>query len=144
MMTRQTWGWIVLALGGMLLLGGGTLLYWGVSQPPKRPPAIRVECGNIVKGCLLPGRAGRVSFDRAPQTMKPFQVRVETAHAGDIHAGFAMRDMQMGLNRYRLLADGNGQWKADITLPVCTNSRSDWVMTLEIDDRLYQLPFSSD
>jgi hypothetical protein len=133
-------GWKVLAAG--LLLGGGALLYLGVARTPQAPSML-VSCVNPVAGCPLPERRLRISFDRHPQPMQPFRLRVEVPNARVLHASFAMRDMQMGLNRYRLLADGDGAWTGEIILPVCVHGRSDWIMTLDVDGRLYQLPFSS-
>lgn len=143
MRARLAWGWVALICGIALLLGGGALLYRGLSQPPDRP-AEHLSCPDLVAGCLLPAQGGRVVFDRYPRSMQPFQLTIEAPDAREVHASFVMADMQMGLNRYRLLADGAGQWKAEIILPVCTEARTDWVMTLDVDGRLYQLQFRSD
>ena len=142
MTRRRIWGWVALVVGILLLLGGAALLYFGVLQAPKRP-VVQVVCENVIAGCMLPEPGLRIAFDQHPQSMKPFRLKVEVSNAREVHASFAMRDMQMGLNRYRLLAEGAGAWKAEITLPVCMNGRSDWVMTLDVDGRLYQLPFTS-
>ncbi|OIQ80249.1 hypothetical protein GALL_380030 [mine drainage metagenome] len=133
-------GWTILAAA--LLLGGGALLYLGVART-LQVPSMQVPCVNPVAGCLLLEQGLRIRFDRRPQPMRPFRLRVEVASARALHASFAMRDMQMGLNRYRLLADGDGAWTGEIILPVCVHGRSDWIMTLDVDGRLYQLPFSS-
>lgn len=141
-MNRGASGWGVLAIGVLLMLSGGALLYQGLRQPAEKP-AILVACPDIVAGCALPDRPGRIAFDRRPQTLKPFRIQVDISGARVVHASLAMRDMQMGANRYRLLADGERRWKADILLPICTNDRSDWIMTLEIDGKRYQLSFTS-
>ena len=141
MTRRRIWGWVALAAGVAMLLGGAALLYVGVLQVP-RQPAIQVTCDNIVAGCSLPEQGLRIVFDQRPHPMQSFRLNVEVLNAREVHASFAMRDMQMGLNRYRLLAEGAGRmWKADITLPVCASGRGDWIMTLDVDGRLYQLPF---
>ena len=76
--------------------------------------------------------------------MQPFQLQVRAVHAKAVHARFMMRDMEMGLNRYRLLPDGTGTWTGKIILPVCVHGRSDWWLVLEVDGVHYQVPFSSD
>jgi len=55
-----------------------------------------------------------------------------------------LRGMEMGFNRYRLLPDGPGSWQAEVLLPACIQGRKDWLMTLEVDGRRYELPFKSD
>lgn len=45
---------------------------------------------------------------------------------------FQMRDMDMGLNRYRLDRDADGVWRGRAVLPVCTTGRSDWYAVIEI------------
>ncbi|HYG14046.1 MAG TPA: hypothetical protein VD885_07875, partial [Methylophilaceae bacterium] len=60
-------------------------------------------------------------------------------------ASFAMQGMEMGLNRYRLLRQPDGKWAAEVTLPVCVQGRSDWLMELEVIEpdgaHRYQLAF---
>lgn len=140
MTRRSLWGWVALAAGASL--GAAVLLHFGGLLTP-RGVVEQVSCENVVAGCIFPQQNLRITFDRQPQPMQPFRLKVEILTAREVHASFAMRDMQMGLNRYRLLAEGAGVWKADITLPICIHGRSDWIMTLDVDGRLYQLPFSS-
>lgn len=142
MIHRHVWAWVALALGALLFLGGAALLYFGVLQAPKRA-VIEVPCKNMVAGCLLPDQGLRIMFDQNPQPMRPFRLKVDVLNAREVHASFTMRDMQMGLNRYRLRLEGVGVWTADITLPVCMSGRGDWIMTLDVDGRLFQLPFTS-
>jgi len=142
MTRRRIWGWVALAGGVALSLGGAALLYVGVSKAPVRP-VVEIPCENVVSGCALPEMGLRVVFDQPPKSMRPFRLQVEVPAARELHVSFAMRGMQMGLNRYRLLSAGDGLWKAEVTLPVCASGRGDWLMTLDVDGRLYQLPFSS-
>lgn len=140
MIRRHLWSWMALAVG--VLLGGAALLYLGAFPAPGKP-VMQVPCINVVKGCALPAQGLRITFDQSPQVMRPFHLRLEIPLAHEVHASFAMRDMQMGLNRYRLLPQGAGVWTGEVILPICVHGRSDWVMTLDVDGRLYQLPFTS-
>ena len=85
-----------------------------------------------------------VSFGTEPRALQPFPVRLQLeseSQADAVTVAFSMRGMDMGLNRYRLIADASGVWAADITLPVCTSGRSDWLADFElvVADRRFQL-----
>ncbi len=107
-----------------------------------------LPCEDITQGCG--NGMFTVKFAEAPQVMKPLHLnlhfnRVESAR--NIHVDFAMQNMEMGLNRYRLIqAKQSGDWQAEVTLPVCAQGRSDWNMLIEIDGEVvqrFQLPFSA-
>ena len=104
-----------------------------------------IPCADITKGCG--NQQLQIRFDRTPQVMKPFNLSAKAASASEVHASFAMRGMEMGLNRYRLLQKPDGLWQAEVTLPVCIQGRSDWLVELEVKTpqgmKRYQLPFSS-
>lgn len=55
-----------------------------------------------------------------------------------------MVDMDMGVNRYRLEPAGAGVWQANVVLPVCVAGRSNWIMTLEVDDVKVRVPFTAE
>ena len=65
----------------------------------------------------------------------------------NVHAGFAMRGMEMGFNRYQLIKTTDAKWVAEVTLPVCVQGRSDWEMTLIIvgaeQQSHFLVPFST-
>jgi hypothetical protein len=69
------------------------------------------------------------------QPMQPFAIELETPEEVDA-AGvdFSMVDMDMGLNRYRLVRGEDGLWRGNAMLPVCTTGRRDWLATVEIAD----------
>jgi hypothetical protein len=81
--------------------------------------------------------------------MKPIRLQLETANAKQVYASFVMEKMEMGLNRYHLLKQGDSDlWLAEVTLPVCAQGRSDWVVQVEIKTQFktmyYQIPFKID
>ena len=76
----------------------------------------------------------------------PVRVRIDSGQpANAVLVAFSMQGMDMGLNRYRLLADETGAWNADVTLPICTSGRTDWLADFDLvvaDRRLQvQVPF---
>jgi hypothetical protein len=92
--------------------------------------------------------AVRVVFGAEPRALQPFPIQVQLEghqRADSVTAAFSMQGMDMGPNRYRLSADASGGWNADITLPICTSGRTDWVADFELvvtDRRLQiQVPF---
>jgi hypothetical protein len=141
MTARHFWGWVVLGAGVLMLLVGAGLLFQ--RSHSNEVAALRLPCADIVAGCDWPEQHLAVKFDQTPQAMKPFQVLVSAKGAQQLYVSFAMKDMQMGMNRYRLLPVGPERWQAQVTLPVCVHGRSDWEMALEIDGRQWLLPFTA-
>jgi hypothetical protein len=116
---------------------------------PELAPISVLSCVDITKSC---GNAMfSVQFDEAPQVMKPLHLNLHLHQAesvNNIHVDFAMQNMEMGLNRYRLIqASQSGDWQAEVTLPICVQGRRNWNLLLEIEaeDKIqrFQLPFSA-
>jgi hypothetical protein len=115
---------------------------------PELAPISVLSCAHITKSCG--NEVFTVQFDEAPQVMKPLHLNVHLNRAAtvkNIHVDFAMQDMEMGLNRYRLIqSNQSGDWQAEVTLPICVQGRSDWNMLLEIEAgkkiQRFKLPFS--
>lgn len=118
----------------MLWLSGFALLIavaaWQ-SQQQQSAAATPIVCVDISSGCASADGRVRIRFDRQPETMVPFGLKVSAA-ATEVYASFAMPGMEMGLNRYRLLPQDDGSWGAKITLPLCAKGRNDWTMVLEV------------
>ena len=102
-------------------------------------------CAALVQGCTVAVGAGqiRVQTDTVPLPLKPFILTVAAPDAHAVSAVFQMQGMEMGFNRYRLLREPNGVWRASITLPVCVSGRRDWLMILEVDGVRRALPFQT-
>lgn len=76
----------------------------------------------------------RLIFLDQPSTLKPFRVRLESdaEKIDNLVLDFKMPGMNMGMNRHRLSYE-NGFWQNQLVLPVCTQSRNDWIVTLELE-----------
>lgn len=117
-------GWVL-----MVLLAG-----CGKEMPP---PA---ACADLMAAC----HAGdwEVRVDQKPSGLHPFLLTVRAPNAAQVQAEFAMQGMEMGLNRYRLEHQANGEWQGRVTLPVCVSGRRDWLLVLEVDGERRALAFS--
>ena len=91
------------------------------------------SCAALTQGCALDQDKLFVKTDRAPTPLKPFVLTVLASAAQAVNVEVQMRGMEMGLNRYRLIRQANGEWRASITLPVCVTGRHDWLMLIEVD-----------
>lgn len=135
----------VIVLAGLVL--AVILAYWLFTAKAAREIAAQViPCAGLTQGCSLPGI--KVQALQTPSAMKAFTVEVATADAATITARFEMRDMSMGLNQYRFLDQGAGRWLANVTLPVCVDGRSDWLMLLDVNSKAgklqrYQVAFAA-
>lgn len=102
-----------------------------------------LSCAALTQGCTLePGKLF-AKTDSVPTPLKPFALTVAAPAAREVHVEFHMQGMEMGLNRYRLIRQANGEWRATITLPACVAGRRDWLMVIEADGARRALAFQS-
>lgn len=104
---------------------------------------VTVPCPDPVQGCRtrLGGREIALGLDRQVQVLKPFEVWVKAAGVSKVQARFTMKGMDMGFNLYTLKADAQGTFRTRATLPVCVTGRRDWIMSLDIDGTVFEVPF---
>lgn len=137
---------------GLILLGLfaftlATGIVWQKNQIQESKTPEKMACVDITQSC---GNAQfSVKFKQAPQAMKPFHLELTSNSEPflNIHASFAMKGMEMGFNRYRLIKSASNHWQAEVTLPACVQGRSDWEMLLEIESaqgaQKFLVPFSA-
>ncbi len=117
------------------------------------PPVqtLRPDSGcDVLEGCTGRDETGlSVTVRMAPHrsALKPFNVSLSGNTALEsVTVSLEMQGMAMGQNRYRLLETDAGSWQADITLPICTSGRSDWIAMFDVQasGRHYRLnvPFT--
>jgi hypothetical protein len=130
---------LVIALIASVVLAGRFL------QPPASAP-VRLDCPSLAAGCTtgLAGRTITLGVRGELRVLAPFEVWAEAAGARSVQASFTMQGMDMGFNLYTLRPGPDGRFRARVTLPVCVSGRRDWVMTLHVDDRAVQVPFTTD
>ena len=121
--------------------------------PEPRLPVSRLTLSqpcDVRQGCRVADESVAVTviFDAEPRALQSFPIRVQFdghQQADAVTVAFSMQGMDMGSNRYRLIADALGGWSAEIILPICTSGRTDWVADFELvvaDRRLQiQVPF---
>ena len=102
------------------------------------------SCAALTQGCALDQDKLFVKTDRAPTPLKPFALTVLAPAAQAVNVEVQMQGMEMGLNRYRLIRQANGEWRATITLPVCVTGRRDWLMLIEVDGVRHGLAFHTE
>ena len=100
-------------------------------------------CASLMRGCALEHDQIMVRSDRAPSPLTPFVLAVTAPAAQEVSVELQMQGMEMGLNRYRLLRQANGEWRASITLPACVTGRRDWKMVVEVDGTRRALVFQA-
>lgn len=88
-------------------------------------------------GCSVnaDGFSVSVLIGPGPRALRPFPVHIrlpDRIPVTEIWVEFVMVGMQMGSNRYRLVRESNGHWRAQVTLPVCMSGRSDWLAEFEL------------
>jgi len=76
-----------------------------------------------------------ISFSGPPSALQPFQVRLlgENITPDSVSVEFAMRGMDMGMNRYALKPVSKATWSREVILPVCSLGRHDWESRFEVD-----------
>lgn len=125
------------------------LLFIGIAgyfTAQKKPDLPIISCPDLSKVCSLDAGLS-ISADHPPQIMHPFKLLINAPEMTPDAASFTMQGMDMGLNRYRLIKQENGSWTADVTLPVCIQGRSSWLLELEVEmhskQQRYYVAFNS-
>ena len=103
-----------------------------------------VSCTALTRGCALEHGQITVRTDSAPSALKPFGLGITAPAAQEVYVELHMQGMNMGLNRYRLIRQADGEWRGRITLPVCVSGRRDWTMFVEVDGTRRALVFQTD
>ncbi len=103
---------------------------------PINPLELSGPCA-VQDGCVAAGEEFTLRLIMGPgvRALMPFPVQVELLgdqEVDSVTASFSMSGMDMGVNRYRLISDGADRWLANVTLPVCTSGRSDWLAAVEV------------
>ena len=134
-----------LAIPALILAALAGLAIWGALQKTRPDSVQSIACINPVAGCIFVhlGTPAHIRFSVTPETMKPFVITLSHPALRKASASFQMIGMDMGFNRYDLKRGPNDDWTARVTLPVCTASRADWIMELNLDGQFYSLPFTT-
>jgi len=125
---------------------------------PEVPPqsalqSLVAEAGcDVRRGCDVQGEKLHLTVRMGPsvRVLQPFPVslHVDTGAVEEIYVLFTMQNMDMGWNRYRLERAADGDWHAEVTLPVCSSGRSDWLAAFELvsggERSAFVVPFAAE
>ncbi len=138
---------IVLALGLIAVVG---YKYSPLLLPKADLTLTPVEgCDLNRESCHadVPG-GGRIELTLAPNpipVVRPLQVTAtfSALTPSKVELDFQGVVMEMGYNRVTLVAEGNGTYKGEATIPVCVTGRMLWRATLavESDNKRIYVPF---
>ncbi|NJD24215.1 MAG: hypothetical protein FIB06_02310 [Betaproteobacteria bacterium] len=103
-----------------------------VLQPEPGCDLQRAACAANVAG------GGRIAVDSSLRPIplaKPFRIDVNVTglEARRVEVDFAGVDMNMGLIRPALHAEGGGRFAAELSLPVCITGAMDWQATVLVE-----------
>ena len=129
----------------LVLIALAALAIWGARQQAQPGQVTEIRCADPVAGCafLHHGTPAQLRFSAQPETLKPFSIHLAHPLVKRASASIQMADMNMGFNRYDFKPQGKGEWMANVTLPVCTASRVDWIAELALDGAFYRLTFTT-
>jgi hypothetical protein len=134
------------AVTALLLLGIlGGVYYPRLSQwlPHNSAQAIVLPadraCHPVGKACTVSDAALTLTLRLGDsiQPLKAFPVLVSlagetAAKVNQVAVSFTMVNMEMGVNRFALHQRAEGMWQGQALLPVCSNGRQDWRVTVEV------------
>ncbi len=125
----------------LALIAGG--IYRRTQHAATHPDS--VQCTDTLHNCrlIVNGQPIQLRFLQPPTTMQPFTLQVDAPDAHQISASFAMADMDMGNNSYRLVRKNARLWQAQVLLPVCMSGSHHWLLTLNVDGKNSIIPFTA-
>ena len=126
-----------------------TLLSNGCGQSREDDPGRTVRCADLLHGCDL-GDGRRLQFSAAPKVLSPILVSLEgpdvptvvSAHLSMV--GMSMPPVDLIL-RARPGGSGGSEThlQGQLILPVCSQGRTDWRLTLDLDGHPANLLFET-
>lgn len=136
--------WIILAVGLLVFaaIKIAMLLWWQGNQKPVQS----MDCQISQMACPFGNQGASMQLVGVGDNKTPFTIRAANVppNVREIHASFTMRDMDMGFNRFVLEKQADGVWLAQgVRLPLCTQSRHDWIMTWQVDGQHFQAAFQT-
>lgn len=126
-MSRLAWVRVVVAVILCLWFAG---LYW--YSRPVSPSQNEVIC-SFQSDCLFAwgdNPKAQLKLIGAPSPLTPFSVEITGVDAPNLTIAFAMKDMEMGSNSFVLKRLNSGAWGERVVLPICTQKRHDWRITI--------------
>lgn len=104
-----------------------------VFGPLNCEPAIHSCAADLGDGQLL------LRFDRPPEPLEPFVAELQLLGEWpeprpSVVLSFQMQGMDMGLNRFALEPTADGHWRGEVTLPVCSSGRRDWLVDVSVGE----------
>lgn len=126
-----------------------TLLSNGCGQSREDNRGRTVRCADLQHGCDL-GDGLRLQFSAAPKVLTPILVSLEGPHVPTVvSAHLSMVGMSMPPVDLILLARPGGpggsetHLQGQLILPVCSQGRTDWRLTLDLDGHPANLLFET-
>lgn len=121
---------------------------WQATQPVYARQPGPAGCDLRAGACraALPG-GGAVSLAIAPPEIPLMQtltldVRLEGAEAHSVVVDIRGLNMDMGISRARMRDLGDGTWRGETILPVCSQRRMEWEAAVQVEGGArYEVPF---
>ncbi len=141
---KHLWWLVVLVV--FILVGFGLSR---IKPPELTPDLSQSELIGTVEGCDLAGQSCeikgyRLDIDRPVKPLTLLKTRLQTRASIDSAVLYLeMKDMDMGINRFKLKPMKDGGWESDVMIPVCSTGRRDWLVSLVVQDegRNYRLVY---
>jgi hypothetical protein len=132
----------VLSFLVLVALAGGAFLFarhWQAGETEYRRLNPEAGCELRQGDCLQPVPGGSVRLSVDPPDiplMQTLDLRVRVEGFGPRAVAVEIRglNMDMGLNRTLLEPVGEGDWRGQTILPICTLRRMDWEAVVRLDN----------
>lgn len=111
----------------------------GFFSPQPQPVVLSADsdCNPLNKSCTVQSEDMAITLQLKgkvrPLQAFDFEVDVEGPHAltaEQVSIRFDMKDMSMGFNRFEATRQTENIWRGQAILPVCTQGRQDWQVTI--------------
>ncbi|MBB5191349.1 hypothetical protein HNQ50_002079 [Silvimonas terrae] len=129
--------WRGLLSGSFAVLATAFYVAWNQGWLPTRPATapVPLACADLALGCnfTLDDHAYRIQSDQPITPARPFSLMLFGTPLTSATASWQMAGMDMGPNRFHFAPGPAGQWQTRTALPFCTQARSDWLLTLNVN-----------